>query len=109
MSTITNCEKCGKSTPYSRTGPQLCWSCQNPKTTYLEEIKERCNAATPGPWEGSKQRVYDVIGPIPKDIYPDPVDLEWHGGFPIAEVSRRHPGNATFIAHSRVDIPTSWI
>ena len=52
-------------------------------TDRIDEIRARCDAATPGPWE------------LDQDV--------WHGDECIAEINR--PANAAFIAHSRDDIP----
>ena len=72
----------------------------------LEEIRSRCEAATPGPWEiclGSGNRVCTGIkadgdnGTVfIADCLPD---------YALSTAEKDHRGNMNFIAHAREDIP----
>ena len=73
---------------------------KNPSKEYYEEVRKRCEAATPGPWiafiEGRDHTSGDsFIRRGPDDIEED-LDLYLHGAS-IADYD--------FIAHSRQDIP----
>lgn len=73
--------------------------------TYLKEVKERCEAATEGPWidnNGEQATHYVYVGdnkfaPFDKRVCEFP--------YPYNQDVDPRPGNRSFIAHSRTDIP----
>jgi hypothetical protein len=69
----------------------------------LEEIKNRVNAATPGPWESFENGPHGGLG---FGICTNPDDTKaWFLNNP-ADNSNQSSKNASFISHSRTDIET---
>ena len=65
----------------------------------LNEIEDRANAATEGPWEAGERRVFTLDGaPVISD---DVV----HYGHGMAGEGVCHEEDAEFIAHARADVP----
>lgn len=72
----------------------------------LQQIRERADAATEGPW--TLGLGYGAVIAPPEQARPgdhafNEDDYEAYGGMLVGESIRRH--NATFIGHARTDVP----
>lgn len=66
----------------------------------IEQIRQRVEAATPGPWKMSNYRPLYVIQRNPNESTYEIGDNEFK---PI--ICTQEPGDSKFIAHARTDIP----
>jgi hypothetical protein len=71
----------------------------------IDEIRARCEAATPAPWNyfyKNKYREHHVSVPIEGSSFTEAI---FPDGCPIDGLSEDDGKNAEFIAHAREDIP----
>lgn len=71
-------------------------------TDELTAIRERCDAATPGPWKLGRYTVSGRVQIDQSETAPKVNPLKWQRAT-ICRESREN--DATFIAHARADIP----
>ena len=70
----------------------------------LAEIRARCDAATPGPWQTEKGRVLTTeIGYLV--AVAESVPASFYTAKPAGSLYERMAANAAFIAASRTDVP----
>ncbi len=62
----------------------------------LKKIRERCDAATPGPWVGDE---YEMLAPKAPVIHPGKIKIVWADDYHMNE------WDAAFISFAREDIP----
>lgn len=73
----------------------------------LKEIRERCEAATPGPWKMDEEFIYikGFAGPMIICRVNRPVEIAWNSMGNGRTYSVSAQPNKEFIAHARTDIP----
>lgn len=67
----------------------------------LDEIRGRCNAASPGPWIEGRFDLYYTYSTVPKDASGEYVCQSFATFDDLVRVR-----NGTFIAHARQDVPS---
>ena len=77
----------------------------DPLSAALEQVGERAQAATPGPWEAEENEdCWELYGAVRPMLHPLKLIKAPKHGTPYAEYWPL-PNDADFIAHARTDVP----